>query len=357
MTEHQELAQVSLRMQSSLIRAALRTEIRQFERSFDEVIQQTGVFLETTEQHFVSPSLVITNEDVLIRHLCGFLASKLSIEGFLDFHKRTTQGTSDGDSSLANQVKAATMFVQELLQTLICHKEAADYPGKHLGMEYDREVKYFGGCLFHLSATMDLDDELPEIDDVYEDVDELTNYYHGEKLAHPLRQLPGTPWHKFFGNFPETRVEEAPDASLFRDKPQDEAPTFSIPGTILFLIPEFRREYKTFRDILKEHNQLPLPLLLDEVKKKKIQIIQRQLSNLHGGNIECGIFEPLCWENTEMIPRPEYNVDGNRRFDMQNLTVNLPDLIGGSLPEGRIAEVPSQLEGVPAHFVFDDEEL
>ncbi|KAK0723742.1 sporulation minus regulator 1 [Apiosordaria backusii] len=354
--EHQQLAQVTLRMQSTMVRTALRKEIQQFEKSFDEIIQQTGVFLATTEQHFMSPSLVVTDEDLLIRHLCGFLVSKLSIEGFLAFHQQTIQRTSGGDTSLAKQVKAATVFVQELLVTLICHKEAADYPGKHLGMMGDQEVKYFGGTIFHLNPHIGPDDELPEIDDVYEDIDELTNYYHAEKLSHPLRQLPGTPWHKFFGNFPETRVHDAPETSLFRENPRHEDLTLSIPGTILFLIPEFRREYKRFRELLEEHSQLSLPLLLDEARKENLKIVQRRLSHIHEGHIECGNFEPLCREHTDMIPRPEYDLDGNRKFEMQNLTVNTPELIGDSLPDGRIAHLPIQLEGVPAHFVTGDED-
>ncbi|KAK4200256.1 sporulation minus regulator 1 [Triangularia verruculosa] len=360
--EYNELAQVTLDMQSNLIRTTLRPEILLFQRSFEEIIQQTSVFLATTEQHFLSPSLLVTDEDVLIRHLCGFLASKLGIEGFLAFHQQTIQRTSSGDSSLANQVKAATVFVQDLLQALICHKEAADYPGKHLAMIYDREVKYFGGSIFHLNPHIDIDDDLPEIDDDYEELEDLTSYYHAEKLSHPLRQLPGTPWHKFFGNFEETRVHDAPEMSLFRDNAQHKDLTLSIPGTILFLVPEIRREYDRFREILEEASQphkngkLPLPLLLDEVRKEKIQILQRRLPNFHDGKIECGSFEELCSEHTDAIPRPEYALDGSRTIEMQNFTVNSPDLVGDSLPDVRIAQIASQLQGVSIQFVSEDED-
>ncbi|KAK4660617.1 Sporulation minus regulator 1 [Podospora pseudocomata] len=349
--DHRDLSQVTLLMESTLIRTALRTDIQQFEKSFEQIIEQAGVFLATTEEHFISLSLVVMDEDVLIRHLCGFLASKLAIEGFLSFHQQTIQRTSGGDASLAKQVKAATVFVLELIQTLIYHKEAADYPGKHLGMMYDRDVKYFGGTLFHLNPQVNLDEELPELDDYYEDVDELTNYYHGEKLSHPLRQLPGNPWHKFFGNFPETRVEHAADTALFRENPRPGDLTVSIPGTILFLIPEFRQEHEKFRQLMLEHSQLPLPLLLEEARKERVQVIQRRLANVHHGNVEYDSLEPLCRENTDMIPRPEYTLEGNRTFGMQNLTVNSPDLIGDALPEGRIANVASQLEGFPARFL------
>lgn len=318
--------QVTLLMESTLIRTALRTDIQQFEKSFEQIIEQAGVFLATTEEHFISLSLVVMDEDVLIRHLCGFLASKLAIEGFLSFHQQTIQRTSGGDASLAKQVKAATVFVLELIQTLIYHKEAADYPGKHLGMMYDRDVKYFGGTLFHLNPQVNLDEELPELDDYYEDVDELTNYYHGEKLSHPLRQLPGNPWHKFFGNFPETRVEHAADTALFRENPRPGDLTVSIPGTILFLIPEFRQEHEKFRQLMLEvsqtfktstipssfknlfdflthlqHSQLPLPLLLEEARKERVQVIQRRLANVHHGNVEYDSLEPLCRENTDMV--------------------------------------------------------
>ncbi|KAK0663965.1 sporulation minus regulator 1 [Cercophora samala] len=354
--DHPELAQITLLIESTLVRTTLRAEIQQFEKAFDQMIEQAGVFLATTEQHFVSPSLVVTDEDVFIRHLCGFLASKLAIEGFLAFHHKAIQRTSGGDASLTKQVKAATVFVLELVQTLVYHKEAADYPGKHLGMVYDRDVKYFGGTIFHLNPQVNLDEELPELDDYYEDVDELTNYYHGEKLSHPLRQLPGNPWHKFFGNFPETRVEDAPDTALFRENPRPGDLTVSIPGTILFLIPEFRQEHERFRQLMIEHSQLPLPLLLEKARKERVRVIQRRFTNVHHGNVEYDSLEALCRENTDMITRPEYDLEGNRTFGMQNLTVNSPDLIGDALPDGRIANVASQLEGFPARFISTDKD-
>jgi hypothetical protein len=237
--------QAVLRLQSRLIRSFLATEIEQFENSFEEILQTANVFLVTTERVAQSPSLVIIDQVSVVKTVCHFLASSNAILEFLYFQHRRTGLASGGDPSLEKQVKDAQTLVKELLNTFILHKKAEQYPGKECGLVYNEDVKVFGGFLLHKYAHAE-QSEVPDPDDDKVDVSKMIQYWHTESLFHPLRHVPGTPWHKFFGN-----LKPGPLASpeLFRQRKP--LPFFNaiIPSTIAWLQPELVADYEKYREL------------------------------------------------------------------------------------------------------------
>lgn len=239
-------------MQSQYIRSCLAAEIEMFENSLDDILQTANVFLVATEKIAQSPSLVIVDQESVVKTVCRFLASSNSILDFLDFQQQRTGLPAGGDSSLEKQVKTAQDLVQGLLRALLLYKKAESYPGKEFGMVYDEDVKVLGGFVLHKNDHADHSDIPDPIQDNV-DMGKVIRYWHPEHLYHPLRHVPGTPWHKFFGNLlpgPIMRPE------LFRERKPLPSFTVVFPKTITWLKPELIRDYETNRQLFERVSQL-----------------------------------------------------------------------------------------------------
>lgn len=186
---------------------------------------------------------------------------------------------------MEKQVKDAHALVQELLNTFLLHQKAETYPGKECGLIYNEDVKIFGGFVLHKYGHADQSD-IPDPNDDNEDVGKLVQYWHTEALFHPLRHVPGTPWHKFFGN-----VQPGPVVNpvLFRERKP--LPFFKaiFPTTITWLQPELRHDYDRYRemfervshsftenivlqhaDVVQQFDRLPGPRFLESTKTVSI---------------------------------------------------------------------------------------
>lgn len=197
----------------------------------------------STEKIAQSPSLVIINQEAVVKTVCHFLASSNTILEFLDFQQHETGLLAGGDSSLEKQVKAAQELVQALLNAFLLHKRAENYPGKELGMLYNEDVKVYGGFVFHkneLAVYSDIPD--PAGDNF--DLRKLARYWHPEHIYHPLRRVPGTPWHKFFGNLHPLSIM---NPTLFRERKPLPEFTVILPQNITWLIPELFSDYEENR--------------------------------------------------------------------------------------------------------------
>lgn len=230
-------------MQAQHIRAALAKGIEDFENCFDEILQTASVLLVATEKAGQSPSLVIIDEDSVVRVLCQFIATSNTILEFLDFQTRRTGLPSGGDASLENQVKAAQVLVKELLRTLLLHKKADSYPGKEMGMIYNEDVKFFSGFVLHKHEYAD-NRNIPDPNQDNVHLGMVVDYWHPENIYHPLRHVPGNQWHKYFGN-----IQPGPilGPALFRERKPQPSFTVVFPTSISWLTAELASEYDTSR--------------------------------------------------------------------------------------------------------------
>lgn len=185
----------------------------------------------------------------MVETVCRFLALSNGILEFLDFQRKRTCLPGGGDVSLEKQIIEAQKLVQKLLQAILLHKKAESFPGKEMGFVHDRDVKVFGGLVFHKNQELDGSD-MPDPTRDNVELDTINQYWHAEDIYRPLRHVPGTHWHKFFGNLRPGPANLQPGSlrpSLFREaEPQ---PLFRIfwPTTILWLKTELFGDYENKR--------------------------------------------------------------------------------------------------------------
>ncbi|AEO65013.1 uncharacterized protein THITE_2127265 [Thermothielavioides terrestris NRRL 8126] len=336
------LGQVVLRLQAQYIRSSLAKEIEEFENTFEEILQAASVFLVTTQRVSHAPSLVIVDEASVIKTVCHFLASSNTILEFLDFQRRKTGLASGGDSSLEKQVKAAQALVAQLLSALLLHMKSETYPGKESGLIYNEDVKIFGGMVFHKNAEADYAD-IPDPADDGEGLLRCISYWHPETLFHPLRHVPGTPWHKFFGNL---QVGETGNPALFRKRKSLPAFKVIIPETIEWLVPELRSNYDTYREIFENTRRMPGPRLPEYIRN-------RRLSTLFEGWKRFDDRMDLHPEDMSDIPCPEFDLLGLSRLESLNAHLNATDLAGISLLGAEIPRVPVILTGESRRYCLE----
>ncbi|KAL1840344.1 hypothetical protein VTJ49DRAFT_558 [Mycothermus thermophilus] len=319
---------VVLRLQAQQIRSALAKEIKEFEEVFNEIMEITNVFLASTDQITQSPSLVIVDRPSVVKTVCQFLASSNGILDFLDFQENQTGFKAD--IALENKVKDTQTLVMELLNTLILHHKAETYPGKENGLIYNEDVKVCGQVVLHRNDSADQSD-VPDPRDEEVDLAKLLQYWHAEHVLHPLRFVPGTPWHKFFGNLLPAPVL-IPE--LFRErKPM---PIFEIrkPQFLPWLMNEIIDDYRRYRDLFDE-------AMLDQVMNR--------FSCLFNGSIFDAAEEVpvtiFSQEDLRQIPCPEYDLLGRSRMEALNAEINDPVLAGVSLLGHDIEPVEEHLDG------------
>ncbi|KAK4233097.1 hypothetical protein C8A03DRAFT_48248 [Achaetomium macrosporum] len=289
--------------------------------------QMASVFLVATERVAHSFSLVVVDQPSVVQA------------------EQKTGLTSGGDVSLNIQVKEAQALVKELLNTLLLHKKADNYPGKECGLVYNEDIKVCGEFILHRYAHVD-ESYVPDPTDDNEDVGNLVQYWHTENLVHPLRHVPGTPWHKFFGNF-EPGLIIGP--ALFREcKPR---PFFRVilPTIITWMKLEIIGDYGKYRQMFERashhepiyHPGQRLPEFIKEVGAFCLNIARPEESII------------LCLEDMSEISCPEYDLLGLSRPEALNAEINAPELAGIALFGADIPPVPTPLEGGPLKYCLE----
>jgi hypothetical protein len=218
-----------LRLQAQHIRASLAKEIEKFEETFDDILQTTNAFLASTNPIKEPSTLVAIDRASVVKTVCHFLASSNEILHFLE-----------------TQVKDAQALVAELLKTLILHHKAEAFPGKENGLVYNEDVKVFRGLVLHHASHVEVD-EIPDPYDTKVGKDKLIQYWHAEPILNPLRIVPGTPWHKFFGGLlPSMRPK------LFRERKDVECFHTFVPFWLDMMLRWIEDEYERYRNAFDE---------------------------------------------------------------------------------------------------------
>ncbi|KAH6630135.1 hypothetical protein B0J18DRAFT_90752 [Chaetomium sp. MPI-SDFR-AT-0129] len=348
--DRRALGKAVLRMQAHYIRSTIQTEIKDFADSFEAILQTTNIFLVMTEKISQSPSLVLVDPEAITENVCRFLASSNSVLEFLAFQQHSTGLASGGDPSLEHQVKKAQELVMELLNTLILHNRAETYPGKENGCIYDEDIKAFGGRILHKNSDAE-PDEAPD-PHLQDDLSKLGEYWHTEEPFNPLTHMPGTHWHKFFGNL--VLVWGRP--MLFRKRERGDYIKVYLPDTITWLQPEIMNDYNKYRDMFETYRRLPRPRLYQFIRDTKVRRVQRRLSHFFKGWKES---EDLCLlspEDLSDIHSAEFDVLGVTRLEALNAEINAPELAGTSLSGDEILPMPEFIEGELRYYWFQTED-
>ncbi|KAK3695535.1 hypothetical protein B0T22DRAFT_110197 [Podospora appendiculata] len=187
-----------LSIQANHIRRDIAQEIKEYEHHFGNLMRMAKSVhcklsgMDMISAHFPTPELV--DEARLMDVTLSFIEASNNILAYLEIVKKNTGLPSGGDSALETHVKNGQRVVSVLLQTYIAHMDAQYVPGKDVGLAYGRDIKLAGRHVLHKhfgSSNGFI---------VHDRAGGPHDHWHIDHLLHPLRRVPGTPWHKYFGN-------------------------------------------------------------------------------------------------------------------------------------------------------------
>ena len=243
------MSQVLLRLQSNHIRSRLAKEIEIFDNCIGDILEHAQVFTVTSSIVPEPTSTVIVEVEHLGKTAFDLVWSSNAILEYLNFQKKETGLASGGDPWLKKKVKAGQQLVQNFLETLILYKKSVDRPGADLFMKYFHDIRLLDGAIV-VSNRMTrtwltpaphghiLDVEFSERH--HEDIMKKWHFPHPH---HPAPQVPGSPWHKYFGNIQFGSLSRP---ILFRGDPQWEV-RISFPQVSMNMEREIQMTYGEYR--------------------------------------------------------------------------------------------------------------
>ncbi|KAK3996941.1 hypothetical protein QBC44DRAFT_365126 [Cladorrhinum sp. PSN332] len=349
-TSQRELGQVILNLQVLHIRSTLAKEIKELDACFRKLLQQISIFLLVTEKHFHSTSVIIVNADTVTSLCVRFIGYSNNILGFLDFLAQKTGLSSGGDAHLQKQVQAMTSFVKRFLGVLIAHIRAADSPGRELGLIYNKHVSIVDGSVVHRNGDVDDDEEIIDFSNPNMDPFILLHNFHLEPIGYPLAHVPGTQWHKFFGNI--SPIRRFQPAELFKAREYENGFVICIPSTLEWIEDDICEQYRSFDEVFDVVGHGPLQPLQPAVQEQRVERIQQRLMNYFEGAYR-SIHQVFHYdENTSEISCPQYDLLGRVRFEALNLEINTPELDGAALLGGDAHGTVDYLESDQLFFDF-----
>ncbi|KAK4452818.1 hypothetical protein QBC34DRAFT_435175 [Podospora aff. communis PSN243] len=282
------------------------------------------------------------------RTVCQLLESSNAIIGYLCQLERETGISGGGDPLLRNKVQVGRNLVRVLMHALVCHEFASQKPGMDFCLRYRRDTRVIDGCVMlrnepaESASSPSLDMGLSDREFRNLDPTKIKEKWHFPGVLHPVVHVPGTQWHKYFGNL---TVQDPNQASLFRGKRQPRQ-ELQVTTTAATLMKAMGRKYAGYRNLF--HNagwRDPRGLTTQEEKLKLISKLLKGLS-IHDSNFVFvkGTLEYVSpHEGLFQYHRPEYDPFGRVRFEYLNSQLNRRRLSGIALPGQNIPM------GVPVH--------
>lgn len=226
--------QVVLRLQVQHIRSTLAGDIKIAQKCFKSLLQYSLIWLLIKDGR-PSESFMLEHASRLIRLTIRFMAYSNNILAFLDFHFQQTGLQAGGDTHLEKQVRAMKRFMEAFLAVMVSSGEAADYPGRDLGLTYNKDVKVLQRRIWHLNADISEQEDVPSIENASINDVFAGRYWHPLVFSHPLSCVPGSTWHKFFGNVMRDWLPLTHQPMLFKKEDHPRDFVISIPFTIDWL--------------------------------------------------------------------------------------------------------------------------
>ena len=228
-------------LQARLSRTHLSEAIKEFEENLQCLFGEAKILLCRKKTKYrqrwfgYSDEFGAPDEKKVIKAACHIIESTNTILNFLSFLEKKRGLPAGGDQRLQQAAYKGQQFAMRLLRSLTIHKAAQEIPGKEFGLVYGKEVYVLDGHPLRKSE----EDVLGQAVGVN---------WHLDHAQHPLRRVPGTPWHKFFGN---VEVEGNKRLHLFDDDDSAKSdPTgprkfcVIIPETAEFIQDEINSEHE-----------------------------------------------------------------------------------------------------------------
>ncbi|EGS22715.1 uncharacterized protein CTHT_0011890 [Thermochaetoides thermophila DSM 1495] len=264
-------------------------------------------------------------------------------------------------SAIAPEIEAFENSFDEIIQTAELFLTATEkisessdiadsYPGKEMGMVYDEDTKYLWGAILHKNKDAD-PSEVPTLSTDEADINEIKKYWHIEHFYHPIRHVPGTTWHKFFGGIRLPRLT-AGNPSLFLKKGAKSFFVVNFPETVTWLAQELGSEYEMYRALFDRATGEAGQYSPARFKNLRVNKIQQRFSSLFRGWKTIGDERIVLFEELDGLTWPEHEGLGFSKFEFMSVEMNDPDLTGVALTTHEMPEIPNLLHAYPYIYYF-----
>ncbi|KAK1758389.1 hypothetical protein QBC47DRAFT_399295 [Echria macrotheca] len=330
---------VLLRIQGGLIHTALASHIANFDHGMEKIVSYAQVVKVTAESVLHPTTTLIVDEKAVTTTISEVMESSNTILAFLGFQEAKTGLTCGGDPLLKRKIEVGQKLCKALLRSLALYVKAADRPAAEFGLEYGNETKVSVGAALFADEGRGYGNMLQRygVSSINQDSEDPINdgwrraYFH-----HPVTQVPGTAWHKFFGNL---RVRRDQVALLYRCPPQQRI-FQAVPRVALELESHLQSELHWYRfqfarsgyfeeEEFSEEDMMDTFLLMLELGI----VDDQRVTALEDVEAEGNLISYLTQH------RPEHEVSGDPRFEDFNCALNDLAVTGVALAGGEVPNV------------------
>lgn len=202
-----------------------------------------------SHNHIDYPTTIklVNDEKIVTATVCRYLEATNAILRFLKFVEKETGIVAGGDIWLSNKVAYSRTLVQGFLTALVSMKAGADRPGMVFSMRYSVDIRVYDHSLVISNGRTRnprLERGIKDQDFGRMTPDAVRKGWHCPSIDFPAIQVPGTQWHKYFGNL--DRDEVGPRAAIF-DGEEKERVRVRFPEVAVRIEKEMRAGFAEFQ--------------------------------------------------------------------------------------------------------------
>lgn len=202
-----------------------------------------------SHNHIDYPTTIklVKNEKIVTATVCRYLEATNAILRFLKFVEKETGIVAGGDIWLSNKVAYSRSLVQGFLTALVSMKMGADRPGMAFSLRYSLDIRVYDQSLVIANGRTRnprLERDIKDQDFSRMTPDAVRTGWHCPSIDFPAIHVPGTQWHKYFGNLDRDNV--GPRAAIF-DGEEKERVRVHFPEVAVRIEQEMRAGFAEFQ--------------------------------------------------------------------------------------------------------------
>ncbi|KAK1826507.1 hypothetical protein QBC39DRAFT_364222 [Podospora conica] len=326
---------VLLRMNFDRVRARLVDEIQCFDECLKKILIMAEAFtVSHTNIDYPATLKLVKDDKIVTATVCRYLEATNAILRFLAFVEKETGILAGGDIWLTHKIANSRVIVQNFLTALVAQRKGEDRPGMAFSLRYSVDIRVYDHSLVISNGrTQDAQSQklIKDQDFSRMELAAVKEGWHCPSIEYPAIHVPGTQWHKYFGNL--NRDDIGPRTAIF-DGEEKQVVRVRFPAVAIRLEQEMRAVFTEFQGYFHRTGRLPFPRKPVTQKAAYLTFLMQHLSIGDHQRViateetsEQSPHEGLCLDHE----RPERDAYGNDRFEYLNLMLNEPHLSGIAL--------------------------
>ena len=219
---------------------------------FDECLKKILIMAQAftiSHNHIDYPTTIklVKDDKIVTATVCRYLEATNAILRFLGFVEKETGIIAGGDIWLSNKVAYSRTLVQGFLAALVSMKKGGDRPGMAFSLRYSVDIRVYDHSLVisnGRAANPQSQKHIKDQDFSRMTPDAMSKGWHCPSIEYPAIHVPGTQWHKYFGNLDRDSV--GPRAAIF-DAEEKESVRVRFPDVAICIEKEMRAVFAEFQ--------------------------------------------------------------------------------------------------------------